>query len=141
MEMRTLQRPISASRPRLRAGAVVLLTAWSLVACITRGPQISPAAETVNAHPENGLRVIRVDGTQMDIETPRISGDTLFGIVRGGSDGDSSVAIPLVEVRSVAVKRIDGTRTAILVAAIGVSALATISVLIFAYRFVSAVSV
>ncbi len=129
--MKTLQRRITW-RPRLRAGPVVLFAAWSLVACITRGPQVSPTAETVNAHPENGLRVIRVDGTQMDIETPRISGDTLFGIVRGGSDGDNSVAIPLAEVRSVAVKHIDGKRTAMLVGAIGVGAALAVSVLIAA---------
>jgi hypothetical protein len=76
----------------------------------------------VNAHPANGLRVIRADGTQMDIEKPRISRDTLFGMVHIPSDGDTAVAIPLAEVRSVSVKRIDGTRTTFLVAAIGLIA-------------------
>jgi hypothetical protein len=139
--MRTLQRLICAWRARSRAGAAVLLAALSLVACITRGPQSLPTAETVNAHAANGLHVIRVDGAQLDIEKPHISGDTLFGILHGDSDGNSAVAIPLAEVRSVAVMRIDGARTAIVVATIVTAIGVTAAGAIFVYRFVSAVSV
>ena len=106
----------------MRPFAFVILIALATSACYHVVIETGPTAETVNAHPANGLRVITVDGTQMDIEKPHISSDTLFGIVRGGSNGDRAVAIPLAEVRSVAVKRIDGARTAILLGAIGVSA-------------------
>jgi hypothetical protein len=139
--MKTLKQRISACRERWRAAAGVLLAAASLAACITPGPQTRPTAETVNTHSANGLRVIRVDETEMDIEKPQISGDTLFGIVHSGSVGDSAVAIPLADVRSVAVKRIDGTRTVIVVAAIVASIGVTAAGIIFSYRVVSVFSV
>jgi hypothetical protein len=70
-----------------------------------------------------GVRITTVDNRRLEILRPRLKGDTLVGQAR-----DTVVAVPLMDIRDLAVRRSDGGRTLLLV--LGLAATAGLGFLI-----------
>ena len=71
------------------------------------------------------VRVTRPDGSTIEVVHPLIAGDTLVGSRAGSSAtaADSRIAIPLSDLRSVAVRRVSAGRTVLLIGGLGLSAI------------------
>jgi hypothetical protein len=80
-----------------------------------------PLAEALAGRPD-ALRLTRHDFSRLTITAPRLSGDTLLGMQRT-SGSETSVALPLDDIRSVEVLKFDGGKTARLVVGLGATAL------------------
>ena len=109
--------------------AIVRLTTF-VPSCSSWQVQSTTPTDVVASHPDE-LRVTRSDSSRVTLQRPEISGDTLYGKA-GGKDesvGPRTDGIPLADVAHVAVRRPDGTTTA-LVVGVGVAA-ATFAVLCF----------
>ncbi len=94
----------------------LLLLVSYLSACTSWQVQSAPTTSVLTKYAGKDVRVTTVDGRRIKIQRPTVSADTVFG---RGKD-TTSVAIPLPEVREVAVKRTDVPRTALLLVGIGV---------------------
>ena len=105
----------------IRSRSLALLFPATLAACHSwRAPDVS-LAEALADHPD-ALRVTRQDFSRLTITTPRLSGDTLIGMQRA-SRSETSVAVPLDDVRSIEVFKFDGGETTRLVVGLGATAL------------------
>ena len=83
-------------------------------------PFMTPAGRNARV-----VYVTRQSGAVLAIAHPRVSGDSVYGTVRGEN---RSVAVQLSEVSSIATSRLNGKRTAMLVGAVtAVSGLAFVS--------------
>ena len=88
--------------------ACILLPCY-LVACTTwKTQEASP--EQVLAEEPGKVQVTLTDGSQLVLEDPAVSGDTLSGLYDG-----APVHIPLADVWSIAVKGTDATKTGFVV--------------------------
>ena len=105
------------ARARQRGLACLLLLSY-LPACSTwHTGTPTPAQFIEKEHPE-AVRVIRMDGTTVNLEAPAIRGDSLVGTVGGGlvqADSARTISLALSDVSSVAVKRGSAGRTLLLV--------------------------
>jgi len=102
-----------------RVVSVLLLVAY-LPACTSYQATTQPVAElTAAPKPPEHLRVTTADGAQIDVNAPRVVNDSLYGTtaVTGarGEPTTRAVAIPLANVRTVEVRKSDGTSTMMLV--------------------------
>lgn len=86
--------------------------------CSSWQVQTGPVPDVVAQNHPKKLRVTRVDQSLMVLENPRIRNDTLFGVRAPSSGEDTSSAIgevALADVTHVAIRRTDGTKTALFV--------------------------
>jgi hypothetical protein len=115
-----------------RAVSVLLLAAY-LPACTSFQSTSQPLAElTAPPKPVNKVRVTTTAGRAIEVDAPRVVNDTLFGSAwtagSGGKQVTEAVALPLADIRTVEVKKSDGTTTALLlVGIVGVVALLAVA--------------
>jgi hypothetical protein len=102
-------------RYRARPFLSLLVLVSYLSACTSWQVQTAPASSVLTKYAGKDVRVTTVGGQRTKIRQPTISGDSLIG--RGRDT--TAVAIPLSEVREVAVKRTSVTRTALLIVGVG----------------------
>jgi hypothetical protein len=105
-----------------RAVSVLLLAAY-LPACTSFQSTSQPLTElTAPPKPVNKVRVTTTAGRAIEVDAPRVVNDTLFGSTwtagSGGKAGAQAVALPLVDIRTVEVRKSDSGSTVILVVAI-----------------------
>ena len=102
-------------------GGVMLLAACTTWRRVSKDPEALAAAPM-----EMRLRVTRHSGSQFELLHPFVTGDSLGGFLQLSLRDSVRTLIPLRDVRSLEVQRLAGGRTALLVAAIGVTAIAVI---------------
>jgi len=105
-----------------RVVSALLLIAY-LPACTSFQATSQPLSElTAPPKPAEKVRITTSDGKQRDVDAPRVVNDTLYGSAwetgPSGKPGAVAVALPLSEVRTVEVRKSDGTNTAILIGGI-----------------------
>jgi len=114
-----------------RAVSALLLIAY-LPACTSFQSTSQPLTElTAPPKPVNKVRVSTSAGTSIEVDAPRVVNDTLFGSTwtagSGGKQTAEAVALPLTDIRTVEVKKTDGTTTAlVLVGVVGVIVLVAV---------------
>ena len=101
------------------ATAALVLGIAGATAC-TKVQQVRPT-QFIPEHSPDLVWVTHLDNTVLQVERPKVSGDTLHGVRRGTAD---TLAIPLGQVRSVEVRTSDGAKTALLVTTAGIAAAA-----------------
>ncbi len=105
--------------------ACILLPCY-LAACSSwKTQEASPRQVLADGQPDK-VQVTLADGSQLVLEEPAVSGDTLSGL-----DDGTPVHIPLANVSSIAVKGTDGVKTGLLV--FGVVVVAAAVILVGAY--------
>ena len=92
-----------------------------LVACQSWRSSSRPLPEIV-ADQRSQVRVTRNDGGVFTLRDPRLSGDTLIGVL-ASSAANGTIAIPRAEIRSLEIRRFDGLKTAGLIAGVGATAI------------------
>ena len=102
-----------------RVVSLLLLAAY-LPACTSYQATTQPVAElTAAPKPPEHLRVTTTDGAQIDVNDPRVANDTLYGSTwttgAGGEQRAGVMTIPLADIRTVEVRKSDGTKTLLLV--------------------------
>jgi len=107
----------------IRRVVSVLMLAAYLPACTSYQATTQPLAElTASPKPPEHVRVISTDGALVEVDGPRVVNDSLFGttVVTGprGEPTTQAMAIPLTRIRTVEVKKSDGSKTTILVVGI-----------------------
>ena len=108
--MRIPRRPRHPQRLR---GPIMMATC--LAACTTWQVQPAPTSSVLTKYAGKEVRVTTVGGQRIQIRQPTISSDSIIG--RGRDT--TAVAIPLQEVREVAVKRTNIARTTFLIVGMG----------------------
>jgi hypothetical protein len=104
-------------RRRLWLAAALLGAFWLVVSgCYSWARQPGPPSQVVERYPGKSLRVTRSGGASIEVNGPRIIGDSLLGY-SGASR--APVAIPLSDIMTVEMLRTSAGRTALLVAAVG----------------------
>jgi hypothetical protein len=105
-----------------RPAVVTLLVAAQLAGCTEWRPQSATPQDIVASGPPR-IRVTRTDSMRMIVDHPSMLGDTLIGQSKG-----RRTAIPVDQVAAVAVRRVNGVNTALLViglaSAVGIAACA-----------------
>lgn len=113
----------------MRAGLLFLL---GLTGCMTHWqPQAGPPALVVNRSSATQFRVTRMDGARVNVERPRIEGDSLIGSLEPTGpwpDTPGRIAIPLSDIRSIAEREAD------LPANVAVGTLVTLTIILFLIR-------
>ncbi|MFL5471763.1 MAG: hypothetical protein ACJ8AM_05345 [Gemmatimonadales bacterium] len=69
------------------------------------------------------MRVTRADGSTLELTKAAVSGDSLSGHSPAAKDSSSRTTIPLADVQSVAVNRVSGGKTMLLVGGLGLTAM------------------
>jgi hypothetical protein len=91
-----------------------MMATW-LAACTSWQVQTAPTSSVLTKYAGKEVRVTTVGGQRIQIRQPTISSDSVIG--RGRDT--TAVAVPLQEVREVAVKRTNIARTTFLIVGIG----------------------
>jgi hypothetical protein len=113
---------------RFRPVISALLLVAYLPACTSFQATTQPLAElTAPPKPVKSVRVTTIDNRSLELEHPRVAGDTLYGAsLTFGARGEptsEAVAIPVAEVRLVEVQRPDDTKSMVgVVAAVAIGA-------------------
>jgi hypothetical protein len=82
------------------------MTTTTLSACTSWQVQrVTPEQVVTTRHP-SAVRVQRVDGSQVVLDTPSIGADSLLGMMKG-----KRTAVPLADVSQVAVKQANALQT------------------------------
>ena len=89
--------------------ACILLPCY-LVACSSWKTQEASPQQVINEDQPDKVQVTLADGSQLVLEEPAVSGDTLSGL-----DDGTPVHIPLADVSSIAVQGTDGGKTGLAV--------------------------
>jgi len=102
-----------------RVVSLLLLAAY-LPACTSFQVTSQPLAQlTAQPTPVEKVRVTTADGAQIDVNSPRVTNDTLYGSMwtaaSGGKQSAGVVTIPVTDIRTVEVRKSDGSSTAMLV--------------------------
>ncbi len=104
--------------------ASVVLAAY-LPACTSWKTQPVSPEHTIATKQPSRVRVTRADGSKIILIRPQVAGDSLAGDLPGsGRPGqpNSRLAVPLSDVREVAVERVDGVKTGALIVGLGLTA-------------------
>jgi len=116
----------------MRASVLFLL---GLTGCMTHWqPQAGPPTLVVNRSTATQFRVTRMDGTRVNVERPRVEGDSLIGSLQPRApwpDKPARIAIPLSDIRSIAEKEAD------VAASVAVGTLVTLTIMVFMIRGIS----
>ena len=110
----------SSAQPALSAALVL---AAYLPACTSYQATTQPVAElTAAPKPPSKLRVTTTDGAVVEVDEPRVANDTLYGSTwttgAGGKQSAGVMTIPIANIRTVEVRKSDGTKTVLLVGGI-----------------------
>lgn len=115
------------SRLCFRQVISAVLLALFLSSCTSwQVPTVGPEQVIADDHPSK-IRVTRKDHSVVELQQPRVVGDTLLGIVKAPSGAASSgleYRVLLADVATVEVRMTDGTKTGLL--AMGLAAAAVI---------------
>jgi len=103
--------------------ACILLPCY-LAACSSWKTQEASPQQVLEDEQPDKVQVTLTDGSQLVLEAPVVSGDTLSGL-----DDGTPVHIPLANVSSIAVKGTDGAKTGLAVLG-GLLALAAVAVVV-----------
>jgi hypothetical protein len=97
---------------RFRPMISVILLAAYLPAC-TAYHQTDESVVQLTAPPKpaDRVRVTTVDGTRVQIWSPRVQGDSLFGKNAAPGKETGGVTVALADVRSVEVQKVDALKT------------------------------
>ena len=101
-----------------RASLAYLLLVTYPPACTAWHVGTPTPAEFIAREQPQRIRVTRLDGTSVDLRTPEVRGDSLWGARGGGlaqGDNERTVALALSDVRQVAVRRTSAGKTLLLV--------------------------
>jgi hypothetical protein len=113
----------------MRSGFLLLI---GLTGCITHWqPQAGSPALVVNRSSATQFRVTRRDGSRVNVERPRIEGDSLIGSFEPAEpwpDMPGRIAIPLSDIQSIAEREAD------LPANVAVGTLVTLTIILFLIR-------
>ena len=113
----------------MRAGLLLLI---GLAGCINHWqPQAGPPALVVNRSSATQFRVTRRDGSRVNVERPRIEGDSLIGSLEPSEpwpDTPGRIAIPLSGIRSIDEEEPD------VVASVAVGTLVTLTIMLAVFR-------
>jgi hypothetical protein len=99
-----------SSRPFVR---LMLIIAYS-AACHSWQTVGPTPTEYLQGHKVEDARITRTDGTVLELQNPRVAGDSLTGQLPGSPPR----SLPLSEVDSLAVRRTDAGRTMLLIGGI-----------------------
>jgi hypothetical protein len=107
----------SNSHTARRLGALLLLSVSSLACSSWYVQPTTPQELIATQHPPR-VRITRPDRSHIVVKEPQIRGDTLYGLAEhgiriGGGVERRSIGLPLRDVEEVAVRRIDGKKTAL----------------------------
>jgi len=105
-----------------RVVSALLLIAY-LSACTSFQSTSEPLVQlTAEPKPVKTVRVTTTAGTSIEVDTPRVVNDTLFGSTwtagSGGKQASQAVVLPLADIQTVEVKKSDGTATVLVVAGV-----------------------
>lgn len=113
----------------MRAGLLLLV---GLAGCITHWqPQAGPPTLVVNRSSATQFRVTRTDGSRVNVERPRIEGDSLIGSLEPTApwpEQPGRIAIPLSDIHAIAEREPD------LTASVAVGTLVTLTVILLLFR-------
>lgn len=97
------------------------LLGGQLAACTSWRTQNTPPEQFTVPHGARPVRIVRRDGTELTLNEPRVIGNALVGTLpTTNSKADTVVTIPLNDVRTIAVREADATKTVGLVLAVAV---------------------
>ncbi|MGE5759541.1 MAG: hypothetical protein ACM37V_04175 [Gemmatimonadota bacterium] len=108
-------------RPAPFRATAALLLACYLPACTAWHTQSTPPQQVIATKQPRKLRVVRQDGSRIELQQPRIEGDSLVGTTGVAKPGTllPRVAIALADVKAVEVHEGDTGKTLLLVGVIG----------------------
>jgi hypothetical protein len=106
----------------LRRSVALLLVVTFSAGCVSWQRALGRESYLTTQRP-NHVQVVFADGRREDLYTPAVAGNQLVGYRQ--SAGRSFTSIPIRDVRSIEVLRVDGQRTALLVGTVGVLAVLT----------------
>ena len=119
--------PVLGSRSlgRVRQGVCLLLLASYTNACTGWVVQTAPPQQVVTERHPDQARITRVDGSEIVLHRPVVSGDSLLGAVivgknTAGEDSLQAVGLPAAEARTIAIRKVNAGKTVGLV--LGVAA-------------------
>lgn len=94
-----------------RVVSMLLLAAY-LPACTSyHGTDQSLLVLTAPPTPVERVRVTTVEGVPLQVWSPHVAGDSLHGFTKTHGRGTTWVAVPLSEIRSVEVQKVDALTT------------------------------
>ena len=103
------------TRYRLRA-VLLLFLVLNVTACYTwQGVATTRPIELIEATQPDYIRVLKPDGTQVELENPSVEGDQLVGTTTtrsGGSFEPSDASVPLADVLMIEIRELSLGRTA-----------------------------
>lgn len=109
-----------------------LLLLAGLTGCITHWqPQAGPPTLVVNRSSATQFRVTRMDGARVNVERPRIEGDSLIGALEPNGpwpDTPGQIAIALADIRSIDEREPD------IVASVAVGTVVTLTIMLALFR-------
>ncbi len=109
-----------------------LLLLACLTGCITHWqPQAGPPALVVNRSTATQFRVTRMDGSRVNVERPRVEGDSLIASLEPTApwpDKPARIAIPLSDIQAIAEREAD------LPASVAVGTLVTLTIILVLFR-------
>ena len=116
---------------RFRAALSTVLLAAYLPACTSyQATTESVLALTAPPKPVGSVRVTTTEGRTLEVQHPRVSGDSLHGtaltIGSRGQPSSEQVAIPVKAIKTVEVRRTDESRTMVLGIVVGAVVVASI---------------
>jgi len=111
---------------------VVLFLALASTGCISHWQaQQGPPALVVSRTTATEFRITRKDGTRVNVDRPRVEGDSLIGRlepVGAWPDTSARIAIPLADIHSIAEKEAD------LAASVAIGTVISLGLLFLLYR-------
>lgn len=113
-----------------RRGALFLTVA--LTGCVSHWQaQQGPPALVVSRSTATDFRITRKDGTRVNVDRPRVEGDSLIGRLQpvgAWPDTSARIAIPLAEIQSIAEKEAD------VAASVAIGTAVTLGLIFLLYR-------
>ncbi len=94
------------THPPLRRLVACILLPCCLLACVSWNTQEASPQQVLEDEQPDKVRVTLSDGSQVVLEEPVVSGDTLTGVATG-----QQRSIPLADVSALAVRKTDASRT------------------------------
>ena len=109
-----------------RIRCCVLMLGLALSGCASKWEvQNAPAAEVIKFSDGNDYLVTQTSGRQVELRNATVERDSLFGDVKDDPSGPAThakLAIPLTDVKSIAVRKPDGVATTFWISLAGVFA-------------------
>jgi hypothetical protein len=110
---------------RAIGGACCLAFLLQTSGCTSWSSQRNPPAQVLSEKAFDLVRVVRNDGSRVDIYQPRVVNDTVTGFARNPSEQKEAetVSVPVADVRYLEVEKFSAGKTILLVAGVGATVL------------------